>query len=172
MDVSTVVAGPPTSPLGWVRPLVSNDAKDPVSALQAAFIVSCSSNWSKVHGPDPVYEEADVQLDVGHLRNPFKEDHLRDLGGLDEPTQAFVREQPGFPELWDRLLADVRAVWATGEAVATVAIRCKGGHDRSVAIAQMLREEIRTWPGCRASVEHRHLYRRHPWVPESLRVGR
>jgi UPF0042 nucleotide-binding protein len=138
-------------------------------------LISCGTNHMREQqGPEwEQWVEADVQLPLrGVLSNPFKVADMRDLGGLDASVQEFVAAQPQWPALRDRVLFAVRKRLGAGEQVVTVATQCSGGHDRSVAAAELLGAELRTWPRVDVVVRHLHLYRRHPWVAEHARLGR
>jgi UPF0042 nucleotide-binding protein len=121
----------------------------------------------------PEWTDADVRLPVRRLlRNPFKVAEYRDLCGLDQAVQDYVSAQPRWHELREDALTQVRDRLAEGQCVITVAVMCSGGHDRSVAVAELLAAELRGWDGVDAYTRHLHLYRRHPWVPARERLGR
>lgn len=152
-------------------------------------MISCGHNHMK-HGLLAEWTTADVQViarrepplhdlplaadqvRVHHaLANPFRVDELRDLGGLDEPVQDFLQAQPEWASLLDDTLAAVSRHFESGRAVVTAAVMCSGGHDRSVAAAELLARNLKAWPETDAFTRHLHLYRRHPWVPALARRG-
>jgi RNase adapter protein RapZ len=91
--------------------------------------------------------DADLMFDVRFLPNPFYEQRLRSLSGLDDRVAAYVFEKPEA----EAFVADVLALlqrWAphfarSGKPRLTVAIGCTGGQHRSVAIAERLAAELR-----------------------------
>lgn len=91
--------------------------------------------------------DADFVFDVRFLPNPFYEERMRSLSGLDDLVAAYVFEKPEAEEF----VADVRALlrrWVphfarSGKPRLTVAIGCTGGQHRSVAIAERLAAELR-----------------------------
>lgn len=89
--------------------------------------------------------DVDLVVDVRFLPNPYWDDDLRPLTGLDEPVRAFVLGQPlttHFLERYEHLLALlVPAYAAEGKSYLTIAVGCTGGRHRSVAIV----EELATW---------------------------
>lgn len=88
--------------------------------------------------------DADIVFDVRCLPNPYWEQELRPLTGLDQPVIDFLGKQDDVNEM----LADIRTYlekWlprfeASNRSYMTVAIGCTGGQHRSVYLCERLRE--------------------------------
>lgn len=88
--------------------------------------------------------DADIVFDVRCLPNPYWEQSLRPLTGLDQPVIDFLSQQEDVKEM----LTDIRSYlekWlprfeASNRSYMTVAIGCTGGQHRSVYICERLRE--------------------------------
>lgn len=106
--------------------------------------------------------DADFVLDVRFLPNPFWEENLRPLTGLDAPVAGDVLGRPGAMEFIDyaaKLLHVVTEGYIReGKRYVTVAIGCTGGRHRSVAMAEELGRKVRSI-GVDTSVIHRDLGR-------------
>ncbi len=95
---------------------------------------------------------SDLVLDVRFLPNPYFEENLRELTGRDDEVVAFLREQPDFGILLDKLegLLDflLPRYQTENRSYLSVAIGCTGGHHRSVAVGEALRSwlEDGEWP--------------------------
>jgi UPF0042 nucleotide-binding protein len=108
--------------------------------------------------------EADVVFDVRFMENPFYNDHLRPLNGLDPEVRDFVLDQPLTPRFLDQVMQFLELTLpgyeAEGRSRLTVAFGCTGGQHRSIAVAE---EVARRWresnPGALVSVWHRELER-------------
>ena len=90
--------------------------------------------------------DADLVFDVRCLPNPFYEDGLRVLTGLDFPVQEFVfstKEAEGlFVRIREILNYTVPLYEKEGRAQLVVAFGCTGGQHRSTAFANRMREEF------------------------------
>jgi UPF0042 nucleotide-binding protein len=107
--------------------------------------------------------EADVVFDVRFMENPFYNDRLRPLTGLDEPVREFVLSQPTTEHFLD-LVAQYLALTlpgyeAEGKSRLVVGIGCTGGQHRSIAIAEALAARWRKSGGAPVTVWHRELER-------------
>lgn len=88
--------------------------------------------------------DADIVFDVRCLPNPYWEQPLRPLTGLDQPVIDFLSQQDDVNEM----LTDIRAYlekWlprfeASNRSYMTVAVGCTGGQHRSVYLCERLRE--------------------------------
>ncbi len=109
------------------------------------------------HGPP---RHADFVFDVRCLPNPYWDEAIRHLSGLDEQVVKFLEKEPdvhkmcneiaGFLESW------LPAFDADNRSYLTLAIGCTGGHHRSVYTANRLAEHFRKiMPN--VQVQHRDL---------------
>lgn len=107
--------------------------------------------------------EADVVFDVRFMDNPFYNDMLRPLNGLDPEVRAFVLNQPLTPRFLDFIQQFLELVLpgyeAEGRSRLTVAFGCTGGQHRSIAIAEEVAARWRATNGGQVSVWHRELER-------------
>lgn len=106
--------------------------------------------------------DADMVADVRFLPNPYWDEALRPLNGLDAPVSADVLGRPGAQEFLDsyqRLVEIVSEGYVReGKRYVTVAVGCTGGKHRSVAMATALAARLRA-TGLPTSVLHRDLGR-------------
>ncbi|MCA3012788.1 MAG: RNase adapter RapZ [Myxococcaceae bacterium] len=98
-----------------------------------------------------VPSNADLVLDVRFLPNPFFVPELKAFTGKDPRVAQFVLAQEGVTEFLERvegLLGFLLPRYQKeGKSYLTVAIGCTGGKHRSVALAQVLSDRLRTLPG-------------------------
>ncbi len=135
-------------------------ADDKSSRMRLRFV-----SFGFKHGITP---EADLVFDVRFIRNPFFEEDLRQLNGMDERVADFVLDQDGaqaFLDMVTELLRFLIPRYAfSGKSYLTVAIGCTGGQHRSVCMIEELARRLRPegWPQV---VAHRE---NHRWPqPES-----
>ncbi len=106
--------------------------------------------------------DADMVADVRFLPNPYWDEALRPLNGLDAPVSDDVLGRPGADEFLDsyqRLIEIVSAGYVReGKRYVTVAVGCTGGKHRSVAMAVALTARLRA-NGLATTVMHRDLGR-------------
>ena len=106
--------------------------------------------------------DADIQMDVRFVPNPFYDIELRDLSGLDEPVSEFVLGQPQtrtFLEHWPPMLAAVAPKYlAEGKSHLSIAMGCTGGMHRSVVLAEETATALRE-AGFNVVVTHRDIGR-------------
>ena len=95
------------------------------------------------HGVPP---EADFIFDVRFLDNPHFVAELKPLTGLQAPVARFVLSQPAAAtmrqQMHTMLTSVLPLIEAEGRAQVTVAIGCTGGHHRSVAMTEALRQDL------------------------------
>ncbi|WP_216210996.1 RapZ C-terminal domain-containing protein [Amycolatopsis aidingensis] len=112
------------------------------------------------HAPPPV---ANLVLDVRWMPDPISLPEYADLSGRDTVVQEWLCTQPRV-EPWLMTLLDLlepylrEAEQYSGRAV-TMAIGCKGGHNRSVAIGERI-TTLMSRTGLTVSVHHRDIHRR------------
>jgi len=93
------------------------------------------------HAPPATPPRAHQIIDIQHTLRPGRTDRLRELTGLDKEVQDFVGRQHLASETLDMLVDWVRAVHEThfgSEDELRIAIGCKSGRHRSVAMIEAL----------------------------------
>ncbi|MBO4369201.1 MAG: RNase adapter RapZ [Desulfovibrio sp.] len=107
-----------------------------------------------------VPKEADMVFDLRFLPNPYFEESLRPLSGLDKEVKEYIFEHDVAREykerLFDFLAFLLPQMEAEGRYRVSVALGCTGGRHRSVAFAEEMAQTFRQ-RGFRTSLEHRHL---------------
>ena len=104
--------------------------------------------------------DADFVFDVRFLANPFWEEDLKKLTGLDKKVQDYVLKQEG-AENFSKTIIELINVTTPGyvregKKYVTVAIGCTGGKHRSVTIAEKVAQELKS-NGAKVRVVHRDL---------------
>ena len=104
--------------------------------------------------------DADFVFDVRFLANPFWDEDLKKLTGLDKKVQDFVLKQDG-AENFSKTINELINVTTPGyvregKKYVTVAIGCTGGKHRSVTIAEKVAQELKS-NGAKVRVVHRDL---------------
>jgi len=102
--------------------------------------------------------EADYVFDVRCLPNPYYDDALRTLTGLDSEVKSYVFRDGSAQKLLEeltRLISFTLPLFAYDRNELTVAVGCTGGRHRSVAMAQALAQAAADLPGVSVSVTHR-----------------
>lgn len=104
--------------------------------------------------------DVDSVFDVRFIPNPYYDDALRPLSGLDEAVRTFVLEQAATVDFLERvegLFASlIPSYRSEGKSYLTIAIGCTGGRHRSVAIAEALAGRLLR-VGVQARVTHRDI---------------
>jgi len=104
--------------------------------------------------------DADIVYDVRFIKNPFYDEALRPLCGLDEPVRDYVFRDENAKKAADGLLqllaATIPAYLREGKKTLTVAIGCTGGQHRSVAVAEYMGQKLLS-DGVMVHVAHRDL---------------
>ena len=121
-----------------------------------ALMVQCVSFGFKFGIP----MEADLVFDVRCLPNPFYDENLRPLTGLDAPVRDYVMEKEetkGFVSRFTDMIDYLLPLYSKeGKSQLVIAVGCTGGHHRSVALAQYMCDHL-TDMGVKASVTHRDI---------------
>jgi UPF0042 nucleotide-binding protein len=106
--------------------------------------------------------DVDLVFDVRFLPNPYWDENLRHLSGLDAEVRDFVIGNPLAKEFMAHLEGMLElllpAYVAEGKSYLSIAVGCTGGQHRSVALV----EQLSSWFGDRAlrpRVTHRDLVR-------------
>lgn len=104
--------------------------------------------------------DADLVMDVRFLPNPYYDQDLRHLTGLDAPVRDFVmmrNETIEFNKRWRALLDVLMPGYiAEGKQQLAIGVGCTGGQHRSVALAESTGDYLKS-KGYRVSVAHRDL---------------
>ena len=104
--------------------------------------------------------DADFVFDARFLANPFWEEDLKNLTGLDKKVQDFVLHQDGaerFAKTINELINTTTPGYVReGKKYVTVAIGCTGGKHRSVTISEKVAQQLLA-DGAKVRVVHRDL---------------
>jgi UPF0042 nucleotide-binding protein len=127
---------------------------DGTSAMQTSVV-----SFGYKHG---IPLDVDLVFDCRFLPNPYWNEELRHLSGLEEPVRDFVLGQPDtqvfLEKVVDLLAMLVPAFSREGKSYLTVALGCTGGRHRSVVLAEELRGRLAAG-GVSSSVFHRDIDR-------------
>jgi RNase adapter protein RapZ len=103
--------------------------------------------------------DADLMFDVRFLPNPHFVPSLRRWSGKNASVSRYVLRSPEakrFLSLTEKLLKFLLPEYVEeGKAYLTIAIGCTGGRHRSVAIAQILANRLKSVKGVQIRVRHR-----------------
>lgn len=106
--------------------------------------------------------DADFVADMRFLPNPYWDENLRELTGLDEPVNDAVIDQPQAREFLDKFSDIVSLVedgyLREGKRFVTIAVGCTGGKHRSVAMSENLASRL-VKKGVEVRIVHRDLGR-------------
>jgi UPF0042 nucleotide-binding protein len=106
--------------------------------------------------------DVDLVFDVRFLPNPYWDENLRPLSGLDGPVRTHVLDNPlattFLLKLEDMLETLLPAYVGEGKSYLSIAIGCTGGQHRSVAIAERLAAWFQA-RDMRPRITHRDLVR-------------
>jgi RNase adapter protein RapZ len=107
--------------------------------------------------------DVDLVFDLRFLPNPYWDEEMRPLTGLDAPVRDFVLGQPAAQQFLDKvvdLLQMLLPAYAKeGKSYLSIAIGCTGGQHRSVAMSEEIGRAISAskYP---VMVRHRDLHKR------------
>ena len=107
-----------------------------------------------------VPRNADLMFDMRFLQNPYWDEDLRGLTGLDPAVRDYVRADP----LFDKAVGQIEALLKTvlprysedGKSYVTVAFGCTGGRHRSVCVTEEIAMRLRE-AGFSPTIVHRNL---------------
>jgi UPF0042 nucleotide-binding protein len=103
---------------------------------------------------------ADSVFDMRFLRNPYWNDDLRGLTGLEDAVGAYIAEdesyEPVLARIEDLLLTLLPRYRDEGRSYVTIGFGCTGGRHRSVHVAERVATLLRD-KGFSPTVEHRDL---------------
>ena len=127
-----------------------------LNSAEDSLAVHCISFGFKYGVP----MESDLVFDVRCLPNPFYDENLRPLTGLDAPVRDYVMEKEetkGFVARFTDMVDYLLPLYAKeGKSQLVIAVGYTGGHHRSVALAQYMHDHL-VQKGVRASVTHRDM---------------
>jgi UPF0042 nucleotide-binding protein len=109
-------------------------------------------------------QDAELIFDMRFMTNPFYDESLRPLTGLDKPIRDFIfnlDHARSFFDKWADLIADMLPLYqAQGKTRLTIAVGCTGGKHRSVCmgveLAKYLKEHC---PAFNIVITHREMLR-------------
>ncbi|MDR2908694.1 MAG: RNase adapter RapZ [Oscillospiraceae bacterium] len=134
---------------GRVRDLFLRD-------IHSAMVVNVNSFGFKRGIPS----DSDLLFDVRCLPNPFYEEELKELTGLDEPVREYVlrcRQSVGLlPRLTDLIDYLIPLYIQEGKSQLVVSVGCTGGQHRSVAVSEYLAAHFAA-KGISVTVNHRDM---------------
>ena len=104
--------------------------------------------------------EADFVFDVRCLPNPYWEESLKSLNGLDQAVQSYMKSKPMVNDMTTEIFTFLNK-WLPGfssenRSYITVAIGCTGGQHRSVFISEQLMQ-LFSAKGNDVQVRHRDI---------------
>jgi len=104
--------------------------------------------------------DADFVFDARGLSNPYWEEPLRRLSGIDEPVKQFLESDPKTLTIFNRMSKFISETLPdfnqSDRSYLTIAIGCTGGQHRSVYLAEKLHSElVKNYPA--TQLRHRHL---------------
>lgn len=115
--------------------LLENDFSEVNKSRLTIFIKSFSFK-------EGLPREADLVFDVRFLKNPYYEEKLRSLTGLDKDIDDFISTDKVFQKFFNNLITLLDQLLpqysAEGKSYLTIAIGCTGGRHRSVFVAEKL----------------------------------
>lgn len=104
--------------------------------------------------------DADIVIDVRFLPNPFWEESLQDLNGLDDRVFEFVMKDDAAVDFVDKFTELIMFMLPSYQKekrpYLTIAIGCTGGHHRSVVISETIANNLQE-KGLDTSVVHRDI---------------
>ncbi len=107
--------------------------------------------------------DSDLVFDVRFLKNPYYEQDLRSLTGLDEAVRDYVMQDETAKEFADRVEELIRFLIPhyvrEGKNQLVVSIGCTGGRHRSVTLSEELYRRLGTSGEYGLRIEHRDIDR-------------
>ena len=106
-------------------------------------------------------EDADLVFDVRFLPNPYYDEHLRPLTGQVQAVRDYVMQggtaDAFLKKLYDMIDFLLPNYINEGKNQLVIAVGCTGGKHRSVTIANMLHEKLKTHRDIGLKIEHRDI---------------
>jgi UPF0042 nucleotide-binding protein len=102
--------------------------------------------------------DVDMVIDCRFLSNPYWDEDLRPLTGLDQPILDYLfaleQTEPFLERLTSLLEMLIPAYRQEGKAYLTIALGCTGGRHRSVAMTEAVAQRLKAF-GVDARIHHR-----------------
>lgn len=141
--------------------------KDLRAAMQQHFALrrtgGLTTTISSFAYPRGLPRDADLIFDMRFLRNPFYDEALRPLTGLDPRIVRYIESDPAFEEIFgklgDLILSLLPKYEREGKAYLNIALGCTGGRHRSVMVAEKTAQLLKK-SGYRVTVLHREVAER------------
>jgi RNase adapter protein RapZ len=113
-------------------------------------------------------QDAELMFDMRFMTNPFYDETLRPMSGLDQPVKDYIFNMAharSFFDQWSKLIADMLPSYRSeGKTRLTIAVGCTGGKHRSVCLAEALAVYLKEHrPDFKVDLNHREMRR---WAPE------
>jgi UPF0042 nucleotide-binding protein len=83
-----------------------------------------------------------VLLDVRHLWNPYHDESLRAMTGLDDRLRSTLTSRSDYKSYLGAVEALLQTMVPSKVDTIYVAVRCTGGRHRSVTVAEVLKESL------------------------------
>lgn len=123
---------------------------------ESALMINCMSFGFKYGSPS----ESDLIFDVRCFPNPYYDENLKNLTGLDEPVRDFVMKKKQTQIFMEKLFSLIDFMLPLysdeGKSQLVIAIGCTGGKHRSVSISQQLYFHLKNLE-YRTSIYHRDM---------------
>ncbi len=107
--------------------------------------------------------DSDLVFDVRFLPNPYYYEDLKRMSGNDKPVQDFVMGFEVSHRFLDKLIDMIQFLIPNyvleGKNQLVISIGCTGGKHRSVTLANMLYERLRSNADYAVRIEHRDIHR-------------
>lgn len=105
--------------------------------------------------------ESDIVMDVRFLPNPFFNDNLRTLTGVDKRVHRYImkfKETRLFLKKWKNFIDTFLPYYLNeGKKYITISIGCTGGVHRSVAIVEIIKSYFKNKKEIKLNVKHRDI---------------
>ena len=111
-----------------------------------------------------VPQDAELVFDMRFMTNPFYDESLRPMTGLDKPVRDFIFNLDHariFFDKWADLVAEMLPLYqAQGKTRLSIAVGCTGGKHRSVCMGEELASHLkRHCPAFNIVITHREMLR-------------
>lgn len=115
-------------------------------------IITCGIKYGKA-------PEGDIVFDVRDLTNPFWQNGLRALTGLDKEVGDFIEKDPKTAGILEGIKKRLdEEIGKTDKEELTIVLCCTGGQHRSVFVSEWLKEQYQK--DHEVSIVHRDLVKR------------